>query len=52
MMSNLVLHRSTRFISEALLNRFASHGNADYANRIISAMSKQFGGHDEQKTES
>lgn len=26
-----------------------SRGNADYANRILFAMRKQFGGHDEKK---
>ncbi len=36
-------------ISAALFERFASRGNADYANRILSAMRKQFGGHDETK---
>jgi 6-phosphogluconate dehydrogenase len=39
-------------INAALFERFASRGNADYANRILSAMRKQFGGHDEKKTES
>jgi 6-phosphogluconate dehydrogenase len=37
-------------ISAALFERFASRGNADYANRILSAMRKQFGGHDEKKS--
>ena len=36
-------------ISATLLERFESRGNADYANRILSAMRKQFGGHDEKK---
>ncbi|MFA7521494.1 MAG: decarboxylating 6-phosphogluconate dehydrogenase [Halothiobacillaceae bacterium] len=36
-------------ISAALFERFASRGNADYANRLLSAMRKQFGGHDEKK---
>jgi len=35
-------------ISAALFSRFESRGNADYANRILSAMRKQFGGHQEQ----
>lgn len=39
-------------INAALFERFASRGNADYANRILSAMRKQFGGHDEKKNES
>lgn len=36
-------------ISAALFERFESRGNADYANRLLSAMRKQFGGHDEKK---
>ena len=39
----------TPVISAALLERFASRGDADYANRLLSAMRKQFGGHDEKK---
>lgn len=39
----------TPVISAALYGRFASRGNTDYANRILSAMRKQFGGHDEKK---
>jgi 6-phosphogluconate dehydrogenase len=35
-------------ISAALFGRFESRGNADYANRLLSAMRKQFGGHDEK----
>lgn len=35
-------------ISAALFGRFASRGNADYADRILSAMRKEFGGHDEK----
>ena len=42
----------TPVISAALHERFTSRGNADYANRILSAMRKQFGGHDEKKGES
>jgi 6-phosphogluconate dehydrogenase len=34
-------------ISAALFGRFASRGDADYADRLLSAMRKQFGGHDE-----
>jgi 6-phosphogluconate dehydrogenase len=41
----------TPVISAALFERFTSRGNADYANRILSAMRKQFGGHDEKKAE-
>jgi 6-phosphogluconate dehydrogenase len=36
-------------ISAALFERFASRGDADYADRLVSAMRKQFGGHDEKK---
>jgi len=36
-------------ISAALFERFTLRGDADYANRVLSAMRKQFGGHDEKK---
>ena len=36
-------------ISAALFERFASRGDDDPANRLLSAMRKQFGGHDEKK---
>lgn len=36
-------------ISAALFGRFTSRGDADYADRLLSAMRKQFGGHDEKK---
>jgi len=36
-------------ISAALYGRFASRGEADYADRLLSAMRKQFGGHNELK---
>lgn len=39
----------TPVISAALFERFTSRGDADYANRVLSAMRKQFGGHDEKK---
>jgi hypothetical protein len=39
----------TPVISAALFERFASRGDADYANRLLSALRKQFGGHDEKK---
>jgi 6-phosphogluconate dehydrogenase len=35
-------------ISAALFGRFESRGDSDYADRILSAMRKQFGGHDEK----
>ena len=37
-------------LSAALIDRFESRGEADFANKILSAMRKQFGGHAE-KTE-
>jgi 6-phosphogluconate dehydrogenase len=37
----------THTLSAALFDRFASRGNADLANRLLSAMRKQFGGHTE-----
>lgn len=36
-------------ISAALFSRFSSRGNDNYASRVLSAMRKQFGGHDEKK---
>ncbi|WNM62937.1 phosphogluconate dehydrogenase (NAD(+)-dependent, decarboxylating) [Candidatus Nitrospira neomarina] len=39
----------TPVINAALFGRFESRGEADYANRLLSAMRKQFGGHDEKK---
>jgi len=36
-------------ISAALFGRFESRGDADYADRILSALRKQFGGHEEKK---
>jgi 6-phosphogluconate dehydrogenase len=39
----------TPVIGAALFERFESRGNADYANRLLSAMRKQFGGHNEKK---
>jgi 6-phosphogluconate dehydrogenase len=36
-------------LSAALFERFSSRGDADLANRILSAMRKQFGGHEEKK---
>ena len=35
-------------LSSALFERFSSRGNADYANKVLSAMRKGFGGHDEK----
>jgi 6-phosphogluconate dehydrogenase len=36
-------------ISAALFSRFESRGNAGFADKLLSAMRKQFGGHDEKK---
>ena len=36
-------------LSAALFERFSSRGDADFANRVLSAMRKEFGGHDEKK---
>ena len=36
-------------LSTALYSRFESRGNADYANRMLSAMRFAFGGHVETK---
>jgi 6-phosphogluconate dehydrogenase len=35
-------------LTASLFSRFASQGNADYANKLQSAMRKQFGGHIEK----
>ena len=35
-------------ISAALFDRFSSRGPADYGNKLLSAMRKQFGGHQEK----
>jgi 6-phosphogluconate dehydrogenase len=36
-------------ISAALFGRFESRGEAEYADRLLSTMRKQFGGHDEKQ---
>ncbi len=36
-------------LSAAVYERFSSRGDADFANRVLSAMRKQFGGHEEKK---
>jgi 6-phosphogluconate dehydrogenase len=36
-------------IATALFDRFISQGSADYTNKMLSAMRKQFGGHDEKR---
>ena len=35
-------------LSAALFDRFESRGDADFADKILSAMRKEFGGHDEK----
>jgi 6-phosphogluconate dehydrogenase len=35
-------------LATALFNRFASRGEADFADKLLSAMRKQFGGHQEK----
>ncbi len=35
-------------LMSALIERFSSRGNADFADRVLSAMRKEFGGHDEK----
>src|SRR4029077_3189767 len=36
-------------LTNALYSRFASRGLDDFADKVLSAMRKQFGGHDEKK---
>ena len=36
-------------LASALYERFSSRGEADYADKLLSALRKQFGGHEEQK---
>ncbi len=38
----------TPVLTSALYSRFASRGEDDFANKVLSAMRKQFGGHDEK----
>ena len=35
-------------LSAALYNRFTSRGEADFADKLLSAMRKEFGGHNEK----
>ncbi len=39
-------------LSTALYERFSSRGEDEFANKLLSAMRKQFGGHDEKPAES
>jgi 6-phosphogluconate dehydrogenase len=35
-------------LTSALYERFSSRGNADYADKVLSAMRHAFGGHEEK----
>lgn len=39
----------THVLTSALYERFSSRGHADFADRILSAMRKEFGGHEEKE---
>jgi len=39
----------THVLSASLYSRFDSRGNAEYQNKLLSAMRKAFGGHHEKK---
>jgi 6-phosphogluconate dehydrogenase len=39
-------------ITASLFSRFDSRGNAEYGNKILSAMRYAFGGHHEKKSDS
>ncbi len=39
-------------ITSSLFDRFSSRGNADFTNKVVSAMRKEFGGHHEKKADS
>ena len=41
----------THVLSAALYERFTSRGNAEFANRLLSALRHEFGGHVEKKAE-
>jgi 6-phosphogluconate dehydrogenase len=40
----------THVLSAALFDRFSSRGEADFANRLLSAMRFEFGGHEEKQS--
>ena len=42
--------REAPVLATALFERFASRGEAEFANRLLSAMRLEFGGHVERKT--
>ena len=37
-------------LTAAVYERFASRGNDEFADKVLSAMRKQFGGHDEKSS--
>jgi 6-phosphogluconate dehydrogenase len=39
----------TYVLTAALYERFSSRGEGEFAGKVLSAMRKQFGGHDERK---
>lgn len=39
----------THVLTSALYERFSSRGHADFADRVLSAMRKEFGGHEERE---
>ena len=39
----------TPVLTGSLYSRFSSRGQADFGDKVLSAMRKQFGGHDEKK---
>ncbi len=43
------LSKEIQVLNAALYERFSSRSGADFANRVLSAMREQFGGHDEKK---
>ncbi len=49
LIAKLTRPRAVPVLSAALYERFSSRGGADFANRVLSAVRKQFGGHDERK---
>ena len=40
--------RPATLLTTALFSRFTSQGAGDFGNRVLSAMRKEFGGHDEK----
>jgi 6-phosphogluconate dehydrogenase (decarboxylating) len=48
-MGGNMVRRWTEAGQQCFVGRFESRGNAGYPDRPLSAMRKQFGGHDEKK---